>query len=295
MAQLVDEKTYDEAKTDGGASAKIYGVPVGANYSDFQKKSRELLEFSSKQVSTNIARSLLWTGLGASGLIAYTKCLELVSASDSGDMVLFSIGGATETDVTLKLRWKKSSFGPSKVDLAWQASDELDVSSFPKSIADAPGWASFLVKRPSSKASTLYAVNAISGGTIIASNDILVARYSPPPPTPPPVILHGGDSWTGVYEIVREIPQGAFGRIVEWKMHAVVHSSSSSSNAWLEFSVFSVGGWEEKCRSQKVYANGDFSVDLVCTTNLDNSASKFRVVAQNGGAEPISVSVQYSY
>jgi hypothetical protein len=41
LASFVSENEYDEIKRAGRASAVIYGVPVGASYSDFQKRVNE--------------------------------------------------------------------------------------------------------------------------------------------------------------------------------------------------------------------------------------------------------------
>ena len=41
LAWHVSESAYEEVKKKAGVNAVIYGVPVGANYSDFQKNIRE--------------------------------------------------------------------------------------------------------------------------------------------------------------------------------------------------------------------------------------------------------------
>jgi hypothetical protein len=38
VADLVDSATYDRIKHDAGVNAVIYGIPVGANYSDFKDR-----------------------------------------------------------------------------------------------------------------------------------------------------------------------------------------------------------------------------------------------------------------
>ncbi|UGX95498.1 hypothetical protein G6321_00010290 [Bradyrhizobium barranii subsp. barranii] len=42
MAEKVDQASYDQSKTDIGANATIYGVPVGATYGDFQQNIQTL-------------------------------------------------------------------------------------------------------------------------------------------------------------------------------------------------------------------------------------------------------------
>src|SRR5579864_8162883 len=74
LATLVSEKDYNEIKQDAGGNALIYGIPVGANYSDFQRNIHDKLQTHTESLSRNQIRNILWTGLDPNSPGAYHDC-----------------------------------------------------------------------------------------------------------------------------------------------------------------------------------------------------------------------------
>ena len=63
LAEKVDEGTYNQIKTEAGANAVIYGVPVGASYGDFQENIKSLKREHQESYTSQTYRNILWTGL----------------------------------------------------------------------------------------------------------------------------------------------------------------------------------------------------------------------------------------
>jgi hypothetical protein len=63
LATLVSEKDYNEIKQDAGGTAKIFGVPVGASYSEYQKNVHDKLQTYNESLTRNQLRNILWTRL----------------------------------------------------------------------------------------------------------------------------------------------------------------------------------------------------------------------------------------
>ena len=59
LATLVSEKDYNEIKQEAGGNAVIYGIPVGASYSDFQKNIHDKLQTHNESLSRIQIRNVL--------------------------------------------------------------------------------------------------------------------------------------------------------------------------------------------------------------------------------------------
>jgi hypothetical protein len=117
IATLVTEREYNEIKHDEGANAVIYGVPVGVNYDDFEKRLKEKLSTYSKSLTHDQIVNILWTGLDAQAGSLYKDCLNSqVFVSRGLHMAAIS---ATSTEVSLLVSWNPTGNDPAKVAPKW--------------------------------------------------------------------------------------------------------------------------------------------------------------------------------
>lgn len=160
LASFVSEKQYEDAKHDGGADAVIYGVPVGASYSDFQSRSRELTNKLDVQISRDQAINAMWTGVDQAGFDAYGDCInQLLSAHG----VHLAVKFATPTDVTVKVRYTPVGGDPHLANLSWTWSG---ADKLPRTIP--PGEMTITLKRPSMQQQLTVNFNG-TGDTVIVS------------------------------------------------------------------------------------------------------------------------------
>jgi hypothetical protein len=103
LASLVDENTYKETKHDAGAHAVIYGVPVGANYGDFQKNiARQYRVHNESRTHTEL-KNIAWMGLDPNSLGAYGACLQSKVFNTPG--LHAAVVAATDSDVSILVKW----------------------------------------------------------------------------------------------------------------------------------------------------------------------------------------------
>ena len=103
IASFVSEKEYNEIKQDFGVSAIIYGVPVGANYGDFQKSVGEKVASFSSSLSRDQTRNILWTGIDPNSPGAYQACLDATVFSSRG--LHLAVISATTSDLAVAVAW----------------------------------------------------------------------------------------------------------------------------------------------------------------------------------------------
>jgi hypothetical protein len=117
LATLVTEKDYNEIKHDEGANAVIYGVPVGENYSDFEKTIHEKLKSHAESLTHDQAINILWTGLDANSPNLYTECLKTQVLSGRG--VHLAIESATKSDISILVSWNPMMGDPPSITPHW--------------------------------------------------------------------------------------------------------------------------------------------------------------------------------
>ena len=73
LAQSIDEGTYNQVKTNLGASVVIFGVPIGASYQDFKENitSFNLLN------NNLIQRKIFKTSLGRRSILSQAKTIPI--------------------------------------------------------------------------------------------------------------------------------------------------------------------------------------------------------------------------
>lgn len=145
IAKHVTEETYKDLKKDIGASGKIFGVPVGANYNEFQTNISKLELTYSERLTVDQARSVLWTGLSSTSVSAYSLCLRAKVLAGNGLQV--AVLAATDTQLELLVKWVVPGF-PRATNVVWS----------PKSIGSVTlptkletGEVSIIVDRPASE------------------------------------------------------------------------------------------------------------------------------------------------
>ena len=117
IATFVSEKEYNEIKQDFGASAVIYGVPVGANYGDFQKAVSDKTASFASSLSQDQVRNILWTGIDPNSPGAYEACLNTLVFNSRG--LHLAVVSATKTDLALQVSWHPEGNDPATIQPHW--------------------------------------------------------------------------------------------------------------------------------------------------------------------------------
>ena len=143
LATLVSEKDYNEIKQDAGVNAVIYGVPVGANYSDYQKNVQEKLKTYNESLTRNQLRNILWTGLDPNSPGAYADCLRAQVFASRG--LHIAVKGATKTDISILVRWNPQGSDPANISLVWNWQGS-SAAPLPRNVQQ--GEATVVVPRP---------------------------------------------------------------------------------------------------------------------------------------------------
>ena len=173
LAESLTQDEYHEAKRNASVNAVIYGVPVGANYDDFQKNIRNMSTSRDKSISDSQITNVLWTGLDPSSAVAYSRCIDGIRGSTGLSLRAVS---ATSSDITLVVRWTPQSGQPSSIPLDWGGLS-VPSSTLPRTLSAGSG-VPVIVERPRSEQS--LSVKWLGQG------DWVTLTPLPPLPTPPP-------------------------------------------------------------------------------------------------------------
>lgn len=117
LALLVTNDTWDTIKRDAGATATIYGVPVGASYSEYTNNVKRALFGSQSSLTHDQQLNILWTGLDPNANSAYATCINGVLASSVG--VHLAVKAATDSDLTLVARYNSGPDDPRTINVSW--------------------------------------------------------------------------------------------------------------------------------------------------------------------------------
>ncbi|MEM8579594.1 MAG: discoidin domain-containing protein [Pseudomonadota bacterium] len=200
LAEVVTESSYNQAKSKAGASATIYGIPMGANWSDFQKNVSAYSRRYENDLSESEIQNVLWTGLTPETTIAYRDCLETVAKLNRPAGVSLFVERATDTDISLLVSYRAEGPIPKKTTLQWEHSFADDVN-FPTEMMD--GSRTIIIPRPVSEMS--IGVNSPESSTtdsamitplpeVLSSLDSAgrIAVFKVPPGTLPPLCNSAG-------------------------------------------------------------------------------------------------------
>jgi hypothetical protein len=172
LADLVDQTAYDQIKQNGGASAVIYGVPVGANYNEFKNTINTYKQSTNQSLSYSQQVNLAWTGLDPNAQSAYTACLQAEQQKTGlHAFVVF----ATTTNIAIQINWNVP--GISTAGIAVAGADAQTQALFPQRVGN--GAVTVVVPRP--QIEFAIAINSVQPSGYSAS---LVLEPLPPPPIP---------------------------------------------------------------------------------------------------------------
>jgi hypothetical protein len=162
LASFVTEKQYEDAKHGGNANVLIYDVPVGADYSDFQSRSREMTNKLKVRITHEQAINAMWTGIPPEGFEAYNNCIDRQLSAHGVHM---AVKFATPTQVTVKVRYVPvGRTDPPVARLAWTWAG--DRAALPTTLP--PGETTITLKRPSVEQQLTVNSNG-TGDTVIIS------------------------------------------------------------------------------------------------------------------------------
>lgn len=114
LAYLITSENYDEAKHAAGVSAVIYGVPVGANYSDYAKNRSKHFESHQESQSRSVGRTVAISKLDKQSGKDYRTCINAV-LKDNGFYAW--VDSVTDTDIVIGLLWRPARGQPQKINL----------------------------------------------------------------------------------------------------------------------------------------------------------------------------------
>ena len=172
LASYVSKSEYEQIKQNAGASAVIYGVPVGANWDDFQNRVRTVVENYAESLTHDQAENLMWTGLDPDAANAYSACLAEKVLSQPG--LHLTVKTATKNDVAVQVTWIPVGRDPSKAPLAWVWHGS-STKAFPSRASS--GTTTVSIPRPQGQQTLIVNSNGRS--------DALVISPLPPAPSMP--------------------------------------------------------------------------------------------------------------
>lgn len=177
LATLVTRRDYEEIKHDEGASAVIYGIPVGENYDDFTKRVQEFLQSHQESLTHDQMLNILWTGLDATSGSAYRDCLN-ASIFASGGLHMAVIA-ATKTEVSVLVNWNPIGREPGTIAPKWTWNSK-GTEKLPKEITQ--GMMTVVVPRPTQ-------VHTLALNYPGFTSSIVIEPLSKLPDPPPPLAM----------------------------------------------------------------------------------------------------------
>jgi len=174
LATLVSESAWNEASHNGGVNAVIYGVPVGASYGDYQKRTQSMLQSHNESYSTSTLTNIAWTGLDQNSTTVYEACVRNEAAKVPG--LHLGVRAADASGVMLLVGWTQPGGGP--IDATWTPR-AIEGQRIPTRIPS--GFVTIRVPRPITDITL-----AASFGGFTSEVAVLTPIPGPPPRIPPP-------------------------------------------------------------------------------------------------------------
>jgi hypothetical protein len=222
LADLVDQSSYEKIKHDAGAHAVIYGVPVGANYSDYKDAASKLRHDHNESLSRSELVNIAWTGLDPQAPSVYRDCLNTSVFLENG--LHAAIVAATETDISVLVKWFVPG-QPGSATVIWNPSavgDEQIRKEFPQ------GLTPVRLPRPVKQLS-------LSGGFNGFATEVMVLEPLPEKVKETPILgpkiverINGGAIFT--LTTVSILPGGHIGTI--YPLRALTGTFTSGTKAW---------------------------------------------------------------
>lgn len=135
LATFVSETEYNDIKHDQGASAVIYGIPVGESYGDYQRHVSEKIHDYHESLTRSQARNIMWTGLDESSPSDYAKCLEAQVFESPG--LHIAVQSATASDIFILAKWTpQGPNSPTQIHPQWIYRDRANRKGGPVRLPD---------------------------------------------------------------------------------------------------------------------------------------------------------------
>jgi hypothetical protein len=116
LASLITSSNYDQVKHDAGGQATVYGIPFGANYSDFRTNLNSQYAQQNQSENINQTRNVAWTGLESASVSAYEACLQTQVLMSNG--LHAAVTTATASDISIHIRFVVPGL-PAHVAIKW--------------------------------------------------------------------------------------------------------------------------------------------------------------------------------
>jgi hypothetical protein len=182
LATLVTEGQWDQISHSAGVNAVIYGVPVGASYSDFHSNAMQKLDSHEESLTQDQFENILWTGLDPNSPSAYKTCIE--SQIFQSDGLHMAVKAATASDVTVMVAWHPVRSDPKRITPSW---DWDGKGTLPHTIN--AGVTTARVVRPSQQKQLVINFNGASDSVTI--DPAAIVSVAPPPPPNAPLVVKG--------------------------------------------------------------------------------------------------------
>jgi hypothetical protein len=168
MATFVDKETYSKIKDSAGLSATVYGIPIGADYSQFKENIDRYKTNTNESFSQEQFQNVSWTALGADAAEAYKECIRQKSRG------LYIIPDkASDSDLSFRVAYGVIGGSPNPLPVTWSGGAAKD-ASLPRSVS--AGEKIIVIDRPV-KSSTL----AINDDATAGFSDSVILTPLPPP------------------------------------------------------------------------------------------------------------------
>lgn len=176
LSLLVTKDNYNEQKSSVGASAVIYGIPVGANYDEYSTNRSNFYSSHNESMSLSNSRSLAWEGLTDVNAKVYSDCISSMRNRAPGLYV--TPDKATKDTVSLTIYYNAGPHDPNLIHLHFQDLGNVlpknHLNILRRNVAQP-----LVIIRPKSGTPIL----AVSATTIDVNGDsIEIPAYPPQPP-----------------------------------------------------------------------------------------------------------------
>jgi hypothetical protein len=234
LASYVTENEYNTIKHDAGVNAVIYGVPVGASYSDYQNRVTEKTNSYKESLTHDEAINIMWTGLDPNSANAYSECLKAKIFNQPG--LHLAVKAATKSQVSVVIVWTAIGDEVRNAAPEWTWKGEGG-SALPKSVPS--GMRIVVLPRP--KAQQMLAAN------FKGHADSLVIDPYPLPPTKvqyhleetseeyrSPEIKGWGSNWSAPYALCTPDKPAGWTIVKVSDFHLESASERGSCGAWTQ-------------------------------------------------------------
>jgi len=122
LNELVDNESWQNASHNAGANATLFGVPIGASYSDYKSAASRMFHSQNERLSTSQLVNVAATALDPNSPSVYKTCLENQVFMPDG--LHAAIVGATASDISILVKWFVPG-GATSANVTWNHSRDF--------------------------------------------------------------------------------------------------------------------------------------------------------------------------